>query len=145
MAGERQRCESENGDEIRYFQEWNACACAFSPDGKRSLSGSRRDLKLWDAATGDEFLTLTGHAACYRACAFSPDGKRLLSGSVDQNPILWDPASGQRIFTLKGHGSGVTGCSFTPDGQRIISSSLDASVKVWSATTGEMMSLKTKE
>ena len=36
---------------------------AFSPDGRRIVSGSYDDktLKVWDAETGQETLTLKGH------------------------------------------------------------------------------------
>ena len=37
---------------------------------------------MWDAATGQETLTLKGHAGGVMSVAFSPDGKRIASGSV---------------------------------------------------------------
>jgi WD40 repeat protein len=37
-------------------------ACAYSPDGLRMVTASRdRTLKIWDAKTGTEIATLTGH------------------------------------------------------------------------------------
>ena len=77
---------------------------AFSPDGKRLASASRDGtVKVWDAATGQETLTLKGHTGRVRSVAFSPDGKRLASASDDRTVKVWDAATGQEILTLKGH------------------------------------------
>ena len=55
---------------------------AFSPDGKRIVTGSGdQTVKVWDADTGQEVLTLKGHTAQVTSVAFSPDGKRIVSGS----------------------------------------------------------------
>ena len=55
---------------------------AFSPDGKRIVSGSQdQTVKVWDADKGTETLTLKGHTQLVTSVAFSPDGKRIVSGS----------------------------------------------------------------
>ena len=79
---------------------------AFSPDGRRIVSGSYDEtVKVWDAATGQEILTLKGHTGCVLSVAFSPDGRRIVSGSDDKTVKVWDAATGQEILTLKGHTS----------------------------------------
>ena len=61
---------------------------AFSADGKRIVSGSEdKTVKVWDAATGQEVLTLKGHTGQVTSVAFSPDGKRIVSGGGELNEL----------------------------------------------------------
>jgi WD40 repeat protein len=64
---------------------------AFSPDGQRLASASRDNtVKVWDAGTGQETLTLKGHTSSVWGVAFSPDGRRLASAGQDGTVKLWD-------------------------------------------------------
>jgi WD40 repeat protein len=64
---------------------------AFSPDGKRIVSGSYdKTLRLWDVQTGQPIgQPLQGHGDVVNSVAFSPDGKRIVSGSYDKTLRLW--------------------------------------------------------
>ena len=68
-------------------------------------------VKVWDAASGREVLSFTGHRADIVSLAFSPDGKILATASWDKTVKLWDAATGQEITTLKGH---LTPCDSWP-------------------------------
>src|SRR6185437_15984866 len=72
------------------------CDLAFSPDGKR-LAGASRDLiKMWDAETGVEVLTLRGAPQRYRdppfnaRVVFHPDGTRLAGTNWNESISVWD-------------------------------------------------------
>ena len=72
---------------------------AFSPDGRRVISGSGdNSLRLWDAATGQPLgEPWQGHSGSISSVAFSPDGRRVVSGSGDNSLRLWDAATGQPL------------------------------------------------
>jgi WD40 repeat protein len=117
---------------------------AYSPDGTRIVTGNgSASLTAWDAATGQELLSLRGHGIQVRSVAFSPDGTRIVSGSADETLKVWNAATGQEMLTLKGHMDTVNSVAYSPDGKWIVSGSSDTTLKLWDAATGqEMLSLK---
>jgi hypothetical protein len=91
-------------------------------------------VRVWDASTGKELLTLKGHTDEVNGVSFSPDGGRLASASRDGTVRVWDASSGKELLTLKGHTGVVYGVSFSPDGQRLASASGDGTVRIWEAS-----------
>ncbi|MFM9100458.1 MAG: caspase family protein, partial [Cyanobium sp.] len=92
-------------------------AVAFSPDGRRIVSGSGFSdytLRLWDASSGRPIGSpLQGHTNSVLSVAFSPDGRRIVSGSGDKTLRLWESSSGRPIGSPhQGHTDSVWSVAF---------------------------------
>ena len=115
---------------------------AFSPDGQRVLTAGERNVREWNATTGQELRTFSGDELEVFGLALSPDGGRLAVGRQDGSVAVWDLASGDKLLQLSGHNGLVNGLAFSPDGTRLATASFDKLAKVWDAQTGqELMTL----
>jgi WD40 repeat protein len=108
---------------------------AFSPDGKRIVSGSSVDptVRVWDAGSGAEILTLPSDGPVF-SVAFSPDGKRIISGSMAGTVKVWDSATGAELMTLREPGDRIWSVAFSPDGKTIAAGTEetdDDSIRLW--------------
>ena len=79
---------------------------AFSPDGKRLASAAMDNtVKVWDAQTGQELLTLKGHTGWSQQRGLQPGrqapGQRQCWTSRAAVKV-WDAQTGQELLTLKG-------------------------------------------
>jgi WD40 repeat protein/serine/threonine protein kinase len=107
---------------------------AFSPDGKKFATAVYPDnsVMVWDAATGNELLTLpaeVGHADAHiYTVAFAPDGLTLAASTTGGMVNLWDltrSAPVRRTITLPGDVRGIT---FTPDGRHLATANFNGTI-----------------
>jgi WD40 repeat protein/tRNA A-37 threonylcarbamoyl transferase component Bud32 len=89
---------------------------AFSPDGLRLVSSSGiwmgnrpgerpGEVKIWDAVTGQELLTLRGYKQYIFSARFSPDGNRLATAGGDGLIKIWSVLPGEeQVGPLAGAG-----------------------------------------
>jgi WD40 repeat protein len=93
---------------------------------------------VWDAQSGEELLTLTGHETWVWGGHWSPSGDRILSSSYDGTARVYDATSGEVIHVLSGTGGYYS--AWSPDGTRISTwRETEGTVTIWDAATGEVM------
>jgi WD40 repeat protein/tetratricopeptide (TPR) repeat protein len=105
---------------------------AFSPDGKRIVTGGMDGLvKVWDAQTGKELKSLK-HATHVRSVVFSPDSKWIASGAGGPCVVkVWDAKTGDEARTLTGNThQHYVGVAFGPD-SKVLATFSPNECKLW--------------
>jgi WD40 repeat protein/ankyrin repeat protein len=126
---------------FRLAQPEQVTSIAVSADGKRLVSGSfDGTVRLWEAASGKPFLTLTHYRGTVRArvltVAFSPDGSKVVSGGGDGMIRVWNANNGTSLRALSGHNGDVDKVAFAADGQTVASVGDDRTLRLWSMNNG---------
>jgi WD40 repeat protein len=113
-------------------------AVAFSPDGRRILTGNDLGAGLvWDITDPqklDDPIVLLGHANTVVAVGFTPDGRTALTGGLDGAAIRWDLTDAHHPYrrtALVGHIGAVNAIAFSEDGQTTITGGEDHRALLW--------------
>ncbi len=119
----------------------NLWTSEYSPDGKKIVTASSDNtVRVWDAASGEQLLTLTGHKEQVRAASFSPDGKEIASLSWDNVIKVWDASTGKLKNTFAGDNNNTSSLSYSPDGKRIVVGNSDGYIVILDAKSGHIVS-----
>jgi hypothetical protein len=118
---------------------------AFSRDGKRLLTGSLdKTARLWDAASGKQLVTFTGHTSGVWSANFSPDERLVVTAAADDKiGRIWNTETGQELIALSGHERGLSDAAFSPDGKRVATASFDNTARIWDAVSGRQLAVLT--
>ncbi|MBW8042147.1 MAG: protein kinase [Planctomycetes bacterium] len=136
----------DSGEQLHVFEGEASYGVAFSPDGRRIVSGGGHfpdqsdpnvnAAMIFDLDTGAK-ITFEGHEQpVWEQLAVSRDGRRIVTGSTDNTARVWDARTGQTLAKFNGHTHTISGVAFTPDERHVVSSAYDATVRLWEADTG---------
>jgi len=120
---------------------------AYRFDGQGiATSSSDGTAKVWDAATGQVLITLSGHTGTVTDVAFSRDGKRLATSSNDGTAKVWNistesAGSGQPLTLHNPSGTQITGVALSPDGQRPAASSDDGTARIYALPLDDILAI----
>jgi WD40 repeat protein len=112
---------------------------AGSTFGDRKLVVQEHIVKIVDAATGAEKVTLKGHTGTVFAASFSADGDLVATASYDGTAGIWKSTTGARTALLRGHSGPVLSVAFSGDGRRVATGSADQTAIVWDISTGQLV------
>lgn len=115
--------------------EATVVAVHLSPGASRVVGGSADgNIRIWDAASGQERRVLRSHVDWVREVAFSPDGRSIVSASDDGTISLWNAFTGEERLVLRGPTGAGHGCRLlTRSTALIFSGGADGTVRVWNA------------
>ena len=114
--------------------------------------GSTPSSAIWDADTGEQRFTMTGHTAAVVGLDWSPDSTRLASGSNDGTAKVSEIADGGvrelLSFSAQDTSGGLGGVAFSPDGERLMTGDAAiTAVKIWDASAnggGELANVRAR-
>jgi WD40 repeat protein len=124
--------DSRTGRLLRQLPRSMAHAGAYSPDGRRIVTGGRlhHDVpRIWDAATGTLVAELGRHEHGVEDAAFSPDAALVATADGDGAIRVWDAASGDELRSIRGPAEVSLptremgyerSVEFSPDGRRLL-------------------------
>lgn len=92
-----------------------------------------------DPATGEVFVTYSGHTAQARTVAFSPNQLWVATGADDATARIWNMRTGEPLAILHGHIRSVSNVAFNPESSLLASASYDGTIMLWDMQTYERL------
>jgi YD repeat-containing protein len=142
--------DSGTGREVRRFKGVARAVfdVALSPDGQALAAGGYANVpgrgdhteglvRLLDAATGRERLTLWAYDQAVLSVAFSRDGRAVASVGYLEPVLLWELTTGRPRWQALGRNDGARHLAVSPDGRLLVLGCHDGTVRLYDLLTGK--------
>jgi hypothetical protein len=121
-------------------------AAAYSPDGKTLVAGTRGEVHVIDAATGEVNESIKGLVGRITAVVWASTNRfALASGEPGQRGVVsvFDLGKSKPIQQWDAHRDSIFALTFTPDGKTLATAGYDRVIRLW--TIGGETSKPTRE
>ncbi|MBI3410354.1 MAG: PD40 domain-containing protein [Planctomycetes bacterium] len=134
---------------LRFRDAQGVSSLAFTPDGRKIVSGGWRGARIFDAATGQELARLGEDLPNgYGPAGLSADAKRIAVGGwgPEMGGAVYEVAGGRKLYSFGKPSQNSSGC-FSPDGKLLAAyPGGDGSIQLHDAESGQLLrSLKGHE
>ncbi len=92
---------------------------AFSPDGKKLVTGGFGLLKIWDVSTGYLIKDISGLAGEIISLSFSPEGSKFATGAIDGSLRIWDATGYNMIYNISGTPGEALSVALSGEGSKL--------------------------
>jgi len=120
-------------------------AVAWSPDGRRLVSGGDGQAELWDLADLSHGKTLSGVSGQVHQIVWRPDGRQFAARTCDDQGVptvlVWD-AQGRGVPCPK---MSATSLAWGPDGKSLCACKQDKTIILWSEGEDQVKPLRESE
>ncbi len=104
-------------------------ALAFSPDGRKLLSGgSDNSARMWKISTGEQVRVFGPHTGPVTSVAFGFNGKLAVTSAPNDNIKIWNASTGGLLLSLGDPKQTPGNVSITSDGRTLASARKDGTV-----------------
>jgi WD40 repeat protein len=114
-------------------------ALALAPDGRTVLAASGREIRVWDAGTGQLLRVLAVSEGTVHALLVLPDGRFLLVGAENAPLTLFDLLSGRPARAWVRHTGHATCLTLGPGTNQVLSGGSDRILRLWDVESGHCL------
>jgi WD40 repeat protein len=111
----------------------------FSTDGKRLLSHSTEDVRLFDLTSGRQLAGIEGFPPYDTEAVFTVDGRTWIAGGYHRTLTVRDVETAGILRQFSAHAGPITALAPFPAGSRVASASADGTVRLWNSATGALL------